>query len=58
MGFFDSFCSCMSDEDYDSADQSCSDLADQYDGADQSAEVYGDCMADACFEADFDCKDE
>jgi hypothetical protein len=51
------FCSCMSDENYDAADQHCSDLADQYDGADQSAEVYGDCMADACYEASLDCDD-
>lgn len=55
MGILSFFCSCMSDEEYDAADQRCQDLADQYDGSDQSAGVYGDCMADARFEASLDC---
>jgi hypothetical protein len=58
MGIFDFFCSCVSDEDCSSAHEDCMDLADQCDGADQSIDVYADCMADACFWADMECKDE
>ena len=51
MGIFGSICDAFSsDEACDDAHDHCSDLADQYDGADQSAEVYGDCMGEALWE--------
>jgi len=52
MGLFNFLCGGgdpydkIPDEDFDRADRVCSREASQYDDADQSAAVYGNCMAD------------